>query len=43
MEKVIRTGRVRNEETLHTVEEKRNFLHAIKRRKANWIGNILLA
>jgi hypothetical protein len=29
---------VRNEE----VEEKRNILHEISKRKANWIGHILL-
>jgi hypothetical protein len=32
---------MRNEEVLHRVEEERNILHAIKRRKANWIGHIL--
>jgi hypothetical protein len=26
---------------LHTVNEARNFLHAIRRRKDNWIGDIL--
>jgi hypothetical protein len=26
---------------LHGVEEERNILHTIKRRKANWIGHIL--
>jgi hypothetical protein len=31
---------MRNEE-LHRVKEGRNVLHTIKRRKANWIGNIL--
>jgi hypothetical protein len=35
------TNRVRNEEVLHRVKEERNSLHTIKRRKANWIGNIL--
>jgi hypothetical protein len=40
MEKISWTDRVRNEEVLHRVEE-RNILHAIKRRKANWIGHIL--
>jgi hypothetical protein len=25
----------------HRVKEERNFLHAIKRRKVNWIGHIL--
>jgi hypothetical protein len=32
---------VRNEEVLHRVKEKRNILHTIKGRKANWIGNML--
>jgi hypothetical protein len=35
------TDRVRNEEVLHTVKEKRNIVHTIKRRKVNWIGHIL--
>jgi hypothetical protein len=41
MEKISWTDRVRNEEVLHRVKEDRNILHAIKRRKANWIGHIL--
>jgi hypothetical protein len=41
MEKISWTDRVRNEEVLHRVKEKRNILHTIKRRKANWIGHIL--
>jgi hypothetical protein len=32
---------VRNEEILHGIKEERNILHKIKRRKANWIGQIL--
>jgi ribosomal 50S subunit-associated protein YjgA (DUF615 family) len=32
---------VRNEAVLHTVNEERNIVHTIKRRKANWIGHIL--
>jgi hypothetical protein len=36
------TDRVRNEEVLHRVKEERNIVHTIKRRKANWIGHILL-
>jgi hypothetical protein len=32
--------RVRNE-VYHRVEEERSILHAIKRRKANWVGRIL--
>jgi hypothetical protein len=31
----------KNEEVLHTVQENRNTLHTIKRRKVNWIGHIL--
>jgi hypothetical protein len=41
MEKIIWTDRVRNEEVLHRLKEERNIVHAIKRRKANWIGHIL--
>jgi hypothetical protein len=40
MEKISWTARVRNE-VLHRIKEERNFLHTIKRRKANWIGHIL--
>ena len=32
---------MRSEEVLHRDEEKINILHAVKRRKANWIGHIL--
>ena len=32
---------MKNEEVLSRVKEERNILHAIKRRKANWIGHIL--
>jgi hypothetical protein len=42
MEKISWTDRVRNEEVLHRVKEERYTLHTIKRRKANWIGHILL-
>jgi hypothetical protein len=41
MEKIGWTDRVRNEEVLHRVNEERNIVHKIKRRKANWIGHIL--
>jgi hypothetical protein len=41
MEKISWTDYARNEDVLHTVKEERNFLHTIKRRKANWIGQIL--
>ena len=30
-----------NDEILHRVKEKRNIVHTIKRRKANWVGHIL--
>jgi hypothetical protein len=28
-------------EILHRINEERNIIHTIKRRKANWIGHIL--
>jgi len=33
---------VRNEEVLLRIKEQRNILHEISKRKANWIGHILL-
>ena len=41
MEKIIWTDYVRNEEVLHQVNEHRNILHTIRKRKPNWIGHIL--
>jgi hypothetical protein len=41
MENISWADCVRNEDILRTVKEKRNILHKIKRRKANWIGHIL--
>ena len=41
MEKIIWTDHVRNEEVLLQVNEQRNILYAIRKRKANWIGHIL--
>jgi hypothetical protein len=35
------TDRVTNGLVLHTVKVKKDTLHTIKRRKANWIGYIL--
>jgi hypothetical protein len=35
------TDHVRSEEVLFRVEEQRNILHEISRRKANWIGHVL--
>ena len=32
---------MRNEEVLLRVNEQRNILHEIRKRKANWIGHIL--
>jgi hypothetical protein len=32
---------VRKEEVLYRVKEKRNILHTMSRRLANWIGQIL--
>jgi hypothetical protein len=40
-EKISWTDPVRSEELLHRVNESKDILHAIKRRKANWIGHIL--
>jgi len=41
MDKVSWTDRVRNEEVLYRAREENDILHAIKRRKATWIGHIL--
>jgi hypothetical protein len=38
MEKISWIDRVRNEEVLLRVNEQRNILHEIRKRKANWIG-----
>jgi len=40
MEKISWPDRVRNK-GLHRVQEKRNNVHTIKRRKAKWIGHVL--
>ena len=39
--KISWTDRVLNEEVLHRVKEKKGNLHTMKRRKENWICNIL--
>ena len=41
MKKISWTEHVRNEEVLLRVNEQRNNLHEIRKRKANWIGHIL--
>jgi hypothetical protein len=41
MEKIIWADRVKKLEILKIIQEERNNLHAIKRRKANWIGHVL--
>ena len=41
MEKISWIDHVRNEEVLLQVNEQRNILHEIRKRKANWIGHIL--
>ena len=41
MENISCTDSVRNEEMLLQVNEQRNILHAIRKRKANCIGHIL--
>ena len=39
--KISWIDRVRNEEVLHRVKEKRNILHTVERRKVNWIDHSL--
>ena len=41
MEKISWTDHVRNEEVLLRVNEQRNILDEIRKRKADWIGHIL--
>ena len=41
MEKISWTDHVRYEEVLLRVNDERNILHEIRKRKANWIGHIL--
>ena len=41
MEKISWTNHVRNEEVLLRVNEQRNILHEIRKRKVNWIGHTL--
>jgi hypothetical protein len=41
MEKISWTDHVRNEKVLLRVNEQRNILHEIRKRKGNWIGHIL--
>jgi hypothetical protein len=41
LENISWTDYVRNEEVLLRVNEQRNILHKIRKRKANWIGHIL--
>jgi hypothetical protein len=40
MKKIIWTDSAKNEGVLLRLNEERNVLHKIKRRKANWIGHI---
>ena len=42
MEKISWIDYVRNEEVLLRVNEQRNILREIRKRKANWIGHILV-
>jgi hypothetical protein len=41
LEEISWTDHVKNEEVLLRVKEQRNILHEIRKRKANWIGDIL--
>ena len=36
------TDHVKHEEVLHKAKKERNILHTSKRKKANWVGPILL-
>ena len=40
MEKISWTDNMRNEEVLLRVNEQRDILHEIRKRKANWIGHL---
>ena len=41
MENISWTDHMRNEDVLLRVNQQRNILHEIRKRKANWIGHIL--
>ena len=41
MQKISWNDRVKNIEVLRRFKEERNILHAINRRKANWIGHVI--
>ena len=41
IEKISWTDHVRNRDVLLRVNEQKNILHEIRKRKANWIGHIL--
>jgi len=41
MEKISWTDHVKNGEVLLRVNEQKNILHKIRKRKVNWIGHIL--
>jgi len=41
IEKISWSDHVRNEEVLVSVNEQRNILHEIRKRKTKWIGRIL--
>ena len=41
MEKISWTDHVRSEEVLLRVQEQRDILHEVRKRKANWTGHIL--
>jgi hypothetical protein len=42
MEKISWIDHVRNEDVLLRVKEQKKILHEIRKRKANWIGHVLL-
>jgi hypothetical protein len=41
LEKISWMDRVKNKEVLHRINDEKNMLHQLKRRKADWICRIL--
>jgi hypothetical protein len=41
MERQVRPIAWKKKDLLHGIQEKRNILHAVKRRKTNWTAHIL--
>lgn len=43
IERIKRTDNIKNEEVLKQVKEGKSLLHAVMKRKADWLGHILWA